>query len=581
MGSRVNLSTFTSYLFHHKGYPSLIPKKATDIKICNLSRLHGGVNDLYAFSVTFSYKGKEMTLELVLKLYKEKETAKREYYTLKALMRASFPVPQVYVLEMNEKLLGAPFIIMERIKGKSISDYMKHLSKKEILDFFESFAEDLAILHKLDIKAFSFLRRPKDEYDYAKKQSLKGETWAKDMIKGQDFNLVTKWLEANAHQCPCHCYSLLHGDMNPKNFLITNEKKTVFLDWTWAEIGDPLMDLGYVYYHIIQYLFDEKDRMKIFSHLLKHYLRKSCISANRFSLRFYIVSAGLREAIFLKHQSKKLLNPFSLAKIFGAKFFPALPFIYWRYRFRFKKVQHILKSMIVDYETAMFGTFGGKVLSALEINDILRFLNPASCKLILDVGTGSGRIAREILKRSNVEVIGVDISKSNVESAKVRASTQNLSGYEVIVADGEHLPFRENIFDGIICIRTLKYFKNYERAISEMSRVLKPNKVFVLDLSSPSGYEVILRYITPSLSARGSHVFNFYKMRNVLELYKLSSVSFVPLQKIPYKIWEFSENNTFLQLLIIGENILRRITPLLFSRSILIKCIKKNTLKCL
>ncbi|MEM1582433.1 MAG: phosphotransferase [Candidatus Bathyarchaeia archaeon] len=576
---KVNPSTLANYLSycHSKGYFDSIPQKATSIKIHNLINLRGGMNNLYAFSVAFCYKRKPMLVRLVLKLYKEKINAKREYLTLKTLKCNGFPVPHVYVLETDEKLFGGPFIIMEKIEGKNIKDYIKYLGTKEILKFFEQFAETLASLHKLDVRNFTFLEQPRDEYAYAMKQTLKEEMWAKDMVKDQDFNWIIRWLESNATKCACYRYSLLHGDMNANNFLINNKGKIVFLDWAWAEIGDPLMDLGYVYYHLILDLFGEKNGGKIFSHFLRHYLRKSGLNGNQFLLQFYMVSAGLREAIFLKYQTKKILNPFYCAKIFGARYLPALPFIFWRYRSKFKKVQRSLKYIAADYEADMFGTVGGKILSTIEINDVLRFLKPSSPKLILDVGTGSGRVAREILKKSSdIEIVGVDISKPNIQSAKVRASPQILRRYYVVIADGQHLPFRENAFDGVICIRTLKYFKNYDQAISEICRVLRTGQVFVLDLSSPLGYEVVLRYITPSLSARGSQVFNFYKMRNIFELHKLGIVDFVPLQKIPHKIWELSENLTFLRLLIIAENILRKITPMLFSRSILVRCVKKE-----
>jgi ubiquinone/menaquinone biosynthesis C-methylase UbiE len=289
-----------------------------------------------------------------------------------------------------------------------------------------------------------------------------------------------------------------------------------------------------------------------------------------------MVSAGLREAIVLKYQSKRLLNPFLLAKTFGIKFSLFLPLVYWRYYSRFKTAQFFLKSIIADYETAMFRTLGEKILSTMEINDIQKFLNPQSFDLILDVGIGSGRVTREILKKSNANVIGLDVSKTNIESAKTHLSIQNLGGYELVVADGQYLPFKEDVFDGIVCVRTLKYLKNYEQAISEASRVLKSGKVFVLDLSSPLGYELILRHITPSLSSRGSHVFNFFKMKRMLKLYGFRLVDFVPLQKIPYKVWTLSKDHSFLKLLIVLEGILRRITPLLFSISILVKCVKED-----
>jgi len=192
----------------------------------------------------------------------------------------------------------------------------------------------------------------------------------------------------------------------------------------------------------------------------------------------------------------------------------------------------------------------------------------------LDIGTGSGRIAREILLNTKANVVGIDIGRSAINSAK--ACARSLGRYEMVIADGQYLPFRPVSFDGIICIRALKYFPNYILGISEMSRVLKPCKRLVLDLSSTLGYENILKHITHSLSARGSHIFNFYKMRNLLKLHKFTVADSTSLQKIPHKLWNLSRNPTILKILIIGENILKKMTPLLLSRSILLKCVKEK-----
>lgn len=361
---KVSPAVLSNYLLQHhiKGYYDIIPQKATNIKITNFKKIRGGMNEVYAFSIILFHKGKTMLLKLILKLYEDRMTAEKEYLTLKTLKYAGFLVPHVYILEKNENLLGRPFIIMEKIDGKNIKDYIKNLSTKEIFNFFEQLAETLASLHKLDIKDFNFLEQPKDKYAYAKKQSLFDEMWAKNIVKEKDFIWISRWLETNANRCPCYRYSLLHGDMNVNNFIITDGGKIFLLDWTWAEVGDPLMDLGYIYYHVILDLFNENYGGKIFSHFLKYYIKKSGLNIDRFQLRFYMVAAGLREAIFLKYQAKRILNPLYLKKIFEAKYLPALLFFPWYYRSKFKQMQRFLRNITTDYETDMFRTIGGKIL---------------------------------------------------------------------------------------------------------------------------------------------------------------------------------------------------------------------------
>jgi len=506
--------------------------------------------------------------------------AEREYLTIEVLERADFPVPHAYLLETDVKVFGGPFIIMEEVEGKTMQDYVKHLSEEETLRLIERFAETLVSLHELKIEELNlkFLEYPQDEYWYAKKQTLKEEDqWATNLLNCLDFKWAIKYLEKNAHKCPCHRYSLLHGDMNPKNFLIDESGKIVFIDWTWAEIGDALKDVGYAY-HNIRHMFGirniDKKGSKIAAYFLKQYAKKSRQHIDDLTLDFYLFSAGLREALYFGFLSKELKSPSSTVKIFGSKFLPVFPVIYWHFRSRYKHLRRFLERANFDYEQRMFGTIGGKIQSLIETKEILRFLKPLSSELILDIGTGSGRIARKILSNAKVEIIGIDVSRSAIKSAKARAC--HLNGYELVIADGQYLPFRDCSFDGIVCIRALKYLPNHILGIAEMSRVLKFGKRAVFDLSSILGYEIILRYITHSLSARGHHVFNPYKMRDVLEIHKLTIVDSAPLQKIPHRMWTMSNNLMILKLLIIAENTLRKITPSLLSRSVLLECVKEK-----
>lgn len=49
-----------------------------------------------------------------------------------------------------------------------------------------------------------------------------------------------------------------------------------------------------------------------------------------------------------------------------------------------------------------------------------------------------------------------------------------------VVADAHSLPFPDNSFDGVICLRVLRYFHSPHLFISEVYRVLKPGGKFVV-----------------------------------------------------------------------------------------------------
>jgi ubiquinone/menaquinone biosynthesis C-methylase UbiE len=361
--------------------------------------------------------------------------------------------------------------------------------------------------------------------------------------------------------------------MNLNNFIVTKNIDIFMLDWEWIEVGDPLIDVGYAY-HNIKHAFGvrniNKKGIRMASHFLKAYSEKATYKVNPTTLKYYLFSTGLREAIYLRYLKEQIEN-LSFAKRFGLIYFPMSLYLWWHYRSRYKHLEEYLRSVAMGYEDAMFRTAGGKILSKMELEKILRFLKAESKELILDIGVGSGRVSREVSK-IGADVVAVDVDREAILSAKIR---QYPAKYDVILADGQFLPFKSCCFDGIVCIRTLKYFPDYHLGISEMSRVLKPNGRLIVDFSSMFGYESLLRHVTPVVSARGAHVFNFYKIRNLLTYYGLITEKCAGLQKIPHNFWNLFDNKITLRLLLICEEMLGRLTPEIFSRSILVRCVKK------
>jgi aminoglycoside phosphotransferase (APT) family kinase protein/SAM-dependent methyltransferase len=575
---KIDLKIIRDYIRHAegKGSSSFIPHGATNVKFYKLSKRSMTVNNVYSFSVAYVDEGINRTSDFVLKLYPDdKERCQKEHDILKCLECANFPVPHVFIKEIDGKFFGAPFLIMEKIEGKTLKDYIGHVDEEEILNIIKNFAETLVHLHKLKWKEIDldFLRTPKNNYHYAEKQALWKDELP-DYMNKKGFEWATSWLKINAQKNPCDHYSLVRNDMNLKNFLVAQKGKIIMLDWEWAEIGDPLKDVGYAY-HNIRHAFGirniNRKGKKIAAYFIRKYIENSSRKIDLSALRFYLFSAGLREAIYLRHIKGEMKHP-SFAKNFGLVCLPFIPLIWWHYRSRYKHLESYLRREAMDYEEAMFGTLGGKILSRMEIGNVLGFLEAKPFELILDVGASSGRISREIVSNTKANVIAIDAERMAVQSAKKREGS--LTKYEMAVADGQYLPFKNSCFDGMVCIRALKYFPDYVLGISEMARVLKSNGRLVVDLSSMLGYEAFFRYITHVTSARGARVFNFYKMKNLLKNQKLTVVKSTPLQKIPHKIWNLSANTKILQLLAISERLLDKIPPQMLSRSILLKCVK-------
>lgn len=105
-------------------------------------------------------------------------------------------------------------------------------------------------------------------------------------------------------------------------------------------------------------------------------------------------------------------------------------------------------------------------------------------KHILDVATGSGDMVLEILKQGNYQITAIDISTKMIEIAKHKITNKKLAKF--IVSSAEHMPFADNMFDGVTVAFGVRNFEQLEIGLNEIKRVLKTG-----------GHLIILEFVKP------------------------------------------------------------------------------------
>lgn len=121
---------------------------------------------------------------------------------------------------------------------------------------------------------------------------------------------------------------------------------------------------------------------------------------------------------------------------------------------------------------------------------------------LLDLATGSGDLAIEILKKNpSLKVLGADFSAPMIREAQ-KAGLPNL-----MVADAMALPVKDSSFDAVSVAFGLRNMANWSHAIQEMHRVIRPGgHLFVLDFSLPTQtwmrkfHLFYLRHVMPSIA---------------------------------------------------------------------------------
>lgn len=114
--------------------------------------------------------------------------------------------------------------------------------------------------------------------------------------------------------------------------------------------------------------------------------------------------------------------------------------------------------------------------------NLLRILNIKNGEEILDVGCGQGFFAREIAKLGG-KVVGVDVGSELIKIAKEKSGSDET--YLTLPAE-DMKSLQSSRFDAAICILALQNIKDLNKAVSEISRVLKTGGRVVLVLNHPT-----------------------------------------------------------------------------------------------
>lgn len=107
-----------------------------------------------------------------------------------------------------------------------------------------------------------------------------------------------------------------------------------------------------------------------------------------------------------------------------------------------------------------------------HINNIMNWVSWKG-KKVLEIGTGVGTDARNIISRGG-EYQGINVDKGSVETTSRALEVYGLPG-NVTQCSATDLIFPDNSFDTVYSFGVLHHIPNVDQAISEITRVLKPN----------------------------------------------------------------------------------------------------------
>jgi demethylmenaquinone methyltransferase/2-methoxy-6-polyprenyl-1,4-benzoquinol methylase len=124
---------------------------------------------------------------------------------------------------------------------------------------------------------------------------------------------------------------------------------------------------------------------------------------------------------------------------------------------------------------------------------------------VLDVATGTGLVARELVRRHGCRVVGVDQSAGMLAEARRRLNGR----VELVEASADELPFAEAEFDALTFTYLLRYVDDPAATLRELARTVRAGGTIAgLEFGVPRGPARALweLYVRAGLPAAGAVV---------------------------------------------------------------------------
>ncbi|MGO9754025.1 MAG: ubiquinone/menaquinone biosynthesis methyltransferase [Solirubrobacteraceae bacterium] len=107
---------------------------------------------------------------------------------------------------------------------------------------------------------------------------------------------------------------------------------------------------------------------------------------------------------------------------------------------------------------------------------LVAVIEPRAGQRVLDVATGTGLVAFELVRRADCEVVGLDQSERMLAGARARlaAHPQLRDRVSFTQGEAEQLPFADAEFDALTFTYLLRYVDDPAATMRELARVVRP-----------------------------------------------------------------------------------------------------------
>lgn len=171
----------------------------------------------------------------------------REYRVMEALRETDVPVPRAILFCDDRSILGTPFYLMERLRGRIFWEpTLPELRREARAAIYDGMVDALARLHGADWRAIGLADFGKPGNYFARQIGRWSKQWQGSRTRHNPaIDRLAEWLPK--HVPPGDETAICHGDFRLDNMVFHASEPRVIgiLDWELSTLGHPLADLAY------------------------------------------------------------------------------------------------------------------------------------------------------------------------------------------------------------------------------------------------------------------------------------------------------------------------------------------------
>ncbi|MPZ23209.1 MAG: methyltransferase domain-containing protein [Dehalococcoidia bacterium] len=119
--------------------------------------------------------------------------------------------------------------------------------------------------------------------------------------------------------------------------------------------------------------------------------------------------------------------------------------------------------------------------------ELVSRLAPHTPSLVLDMCTGTGAVAEELLRQTDSRIVAADLTRSMLKAASERPGLRS-PRVSFIETDAQSPGLADGSFDAVVFTYLLRYVEDVPTVLSQLGRLLRPGGVMAsLEFAIPNG----------------------------------------------------------------------------------------------